>query len=437
MSTPDTGYTFRNWDRTLVCKPQHFYQPESEEEVIEIVRNVGRAGGTARTVGAGHSWSPLVITDGALLNLDHLNRVVSVDSERKQVTVQAGIRIKELNALLPKHGLALTNLGSIAEQSIAGAISTGTHGTGLRFGSLSTQIVGMNLVTAEGRLLQISLDQQPELMAAARVSLGALGVITQVTIQCVQAFNLYLQAEPRAFDEVLQNIDALNRENDRVRLYWFPGTEVIYVMTLNHTDQSITPRRPTIEWFKNVAIRHDLMALLIRAGHRVPDLVDRINQFETRVGFVKETQVAQSDRLLNIPMPPRHQESEYAVAVENTAEAIRLTRRIIEENNYKVSVPVEVRFVASDEDMLSPAYRRTVCYVGAYTYSENFAQPYFKGFERAMKSLDGRPHWGKRHSLTTAEAQQVYPMFNRFNEIRKELDPTGLFANPFIRGLFG
>lgn len=437
MPTLDTDYTFRNWDRSLVCKPQHFYQPETEEEVIEIVRGVSRAGGTARTVGAGHSWSPLVITDDTLLNLDHLNRIVSVDAERRQVMVQAGIRIKELNALLPQHGLAMTNLGSIAEQSIAGAISTGTHGTGLRFGSLSTQIVGMKLVTAGGRLLQISLDQQPELMAAARVSLGALGVITQVTIQCVKAFNLYLHAEPRPFDKVLQRIDALIQENDRVRLYWFPGTDVIYVMTLNHTDQAVTPRQPIIEWFNNVALRHDLMALLIRAGHRLPDLVDKINQLEAKVGFVKEKQVARSDHILNIPMPPRHQESEYAVPVENTAEAVRLTRRIIEENNYKVTLPVEVRFVAADEDMLSPAYRRAICYIGAYTYGEHFAQPFFEGFESAMKGLDGRPHWGKRHSLTTAEAQQAYPLFNRFNEIRKELDPAGTFANSYLRGLFG
>jgi len=209
------------------------------------------------------------------------------------------------------------------------------------------------------------------------------------------------------------------------------------VMTLNHTDQAITPRQPIIEWFNNVALRHDLMALLIRAGHRLPDLVDKINQFEAKVGFVKENQVARSDHILNIPMPPRHQESEYAVPVENTAEAVRLTRKIIEENNYKVTVPVEVRFVAADEDMLSPAYRRAICYIGAYTYSEHFAQPFFEGFESAMKGLDGRPHWGKRHSLTTAEAQQVYPMFDRFNEIRKELDPAGTFANSYLRGLFG
>jgi sugar-1,4-lactone oxidase-like protein len=437
MPGSDTGYIFRNWDRSLACHPKRFFQPKTEEEVIEIVRNVSREGGTVRTFGAGHSWSPVAITDGTLLNLDNLNRIVSVDAEKKQVTVQAGIRLKELNALLPKHGLAMANLGSISEQSIAGAISTGTHGTGIRFGSLSTQIVAMNLVTGAGKVLQLSLDRQPEMMAAARLSLGALGVITQVTIQCVESFNLSLHAELRPFDEVLDGLDTLNRENERVRLYWLPGTDAIYVMTLNHTDQAPTPQQPILEWFNNIFLRRAFLAFLFEAGYRLPGLIEKINQFNAKVGFLKEKRVARSDRLLNVPDIPRHQESESAVPIERTAEAVRLTRKIIKENNYKVSVPVEMRFVAADELMLSPAYHHAVCFVGAYTYSLVFANPYYKGFDLAMKSLGGRPHWGKVLSLTTAEANQFYPMFQRFNEIRKELDPAGIFANKFIRDLFG
>ena len=185
MLRPDTEYRFRNWDGSLACRPGHFYQPESEEEVLGIVREASDVGGTVRTVGAGHSWSPLVLTDDTLINLDKLDRVVSVDAEQQRVTVQAGIRIKELNRLLPRYGLAMRNLGSIGEQSIAGAISTATHGTGIKLGALHTQVVGIELVTGEGGLLSISEETDPELMAATRVSLGALGVITQVTIQCV------------------------------------------------------------------------------------------------------------------------------------------------------------------------------------------------------------------------------------------------------------
>jgi FAD-linked oxidoreductase len=378
----------------------------------------------------------LVATNDTLINLDYLDGLVSVDAERKQVTVQAGIRLKALNALLPQHGLALANLGSIAEQSIAGAISTGTHGTGIRYGSLSTQVVALTLVTAGGQRLRVSAEENAALLPAARLSLGALGVITEVTLQCVPAFNLVLLSRPVAFDEALEQIASLNQTNDRVRMYWFPGTEVIYLMTINDTDQPVTPRQPVIEWFQNVAIRHDLMAMLIRLGHRLPDLVDRINQFETRIGFVDDEQVDRGDRVLTVPMPPRHQECEYAVPYERTVEAIRVTRKIIEASDYKASIPVEIRFVAADDNMLSPAYGGPICYIGAYTYGETFARPYFQGFEIAMKRLGGRPHWGKRHSLTSTEARAMYPLFDRFGEVRRELDPHGTFANPYLRDLF-
>jgi FAD-linked oxidoreductase len=446
MLRSDTGYRFRNWDETLECRPERFYRPESEEEVIEIVREASDAGVTERTFGAGHSWSPLVLTDDTLINLDKLDRIVSIDVERQRVTVQAGIRLKELNRILPKHGLGMRNLGSIGEQSIAGAISTATHGTGLRLGGLHTQIVGMNLITGSGQLLGISEGTDVELMAAARVGLGALGIITQVTIQCVPYYNLERKAQPLPFDEVLDRIDDLVNDNDRVRLYWFPYTDVIQVATMNRTDRPPTPRNRFKEWFTDVVVKRELMELLVETGYdlyQLPgldvhiDVVDDVNRFSAKVGWVREEVVAAYDYVLNIPMPPEHQECEYAVPVEGVAEAVRLTRRIIEENDYHVNFPVEVRFVAADEAMLSPAYGRDICYVGAYTFGEEFARPLFERFEREMKKLGGRPHWGKHLTLSREEARRLYPMYDRFNEIRKELDPKGVFANAFIRDLFG
>jgi FAD-linked oxidoreductase len=446
MSKVNTNYTFSNWDGTLNCKPQKFYRPQSEQEVVDIVRSVSQAGGTVRTFGAGHSWSPLVITDDTLLNLDNLNKLISVDVTRTRVTVQAGIRIKELNKLLPQRGLAMKNLGSIAEQSIAGAISTGTHGTGLKLGSLHTQIVGMKLVTGGGRLLNITEENDPELMQAARVNLGALGVIIEVTIQCVPNYNLEWKAEPHSFDEVLDGLPALLDGNDRVRLYWLAGTDVIQVMTMDHTDLPVTHKNRLKDWFTDVVVKHDFLKLIIETGYHLEhlpglqvnaDVVEGTNRFEAKVGWVKEERVDQYNYVLNIPMPPKHQECEYAVPAARAAEAVRLTRRIIEENHYHVNLPVEVRFVAADEAMLSPAYGQDICYVGAYTFGEEFARPFFAGFEPAMKSLGGRPHWGKHITLTRDEARALYPKLDRFNEIRKQLDPTGTFANKFIRDLFG
>jgi FAD-linked oxidoreductase len=446
MLKPGTGYRFRNWDESLECRSERFYRPESEEEVFEIVREASEAGRTVRTFGAGHSWSPLVLTDDTLINLDKLDRIISIDVEQQLVTVQAGIRLKELNQILPKHGLAMRNLGSIGEQSIAGAISTATHGTGLRLGGLHTQIVGMNLITASGQLLGISEDTDPELMAAARVGLGTLGIITQVTIQCVPYYNLERKAQPLPFDEVLDQIDDLVNDNDRVRLYWFPYTDVIQVATMNRTVRRPTPRNRFKEWFTDVMVKRELMELLVETGYdlyQLPgldvhiDVVDDINRFSAKVGWVREEVVGPYDYVLNIPMPPEHSECEYAVPAERAAEAVRLTRRIIEENDYHVNFPVEVRFVAADEAMLSPAYGRDICYVGAYTFGEEFARPLFDRFEREMKKLGGRPHWGKRLTLSREEARRLYPKWDRFNEIRKELDPKEIFANAFIRDLFG
>lgn len=446
MLRPDTEYKFCNWDRSLECRPDRFYQPRSEEAILKIIRETSDAGGTVRTVGAGHSWSPLVLTDDTLLNLDKLDRVVSVDAEQQRVTVQAGIRIKELNRVLPRYGLAMKNLGSIGEQSMAGAISTATHGTGIKLGALHTQVVGMELVTGNGQLLSISEDTDPELMAAARVSLGALGVITQVTIQCVPYYNLERKAQPLPFDEVLNQIDDLVCGNDRVRLYWLPYTDVIQVAIINRTEQPPMPRNRYREFFTDVVVKRELMELLVETGYdlyQLPGLdvrievVDDINRFMARVGWTKEELVASYDRVLNIPMPPEHSECEYAVPVERTAEAVRFTRWLIEENNYQVNFPVEVRFVAADDAMLSPAYKQDVCYVGAYTFGEEFARPFFDRFEREMKKLGGRPHWGKRLTLSREEARQLYPMYDRFDKVRREFDPKGVFANAFIQNLFG
>ncbi len=437
MAAARDGYAFRNWGRIAECRPKGYFQPETEEEVCETVRQVSEAGGNLRVVGAGHSWSPLCLTNGMLLNLDRLDRLVSIDQNKKQVTIGAGVRLKELNDFLPRYGLALENLGSIAEQSIAGAVSTGTHGTGLRIGNLSTTIVALNLVTGGGKLLRLSADRDPELMAAARLGLGVLGVITQVTIQCEPAYNLRLDAELIPFDRVLEQLEQLNKEHERVRLYWFPGTDVFYVMLFNRTEEPPTARNPVGGWFNDVVLRQGVMALMLRSGDTFPTLVESINRFQTQIGLRSDHRVARSDRALTVPMPPIHQEMEYAVPVERTVEALECTRELFEKRHYYANMPVEVRFVAADQNMLSPSYGRDVCYIGAYTNSPKFSHDYFDGFEIEMKKMGGRPHWGKCHRLTAAEARGLYPLFDRFKEIRRELDPNGVFANEWTRTLFG
>ena len=436
MATSQSDYTFKNWDDTLECSPKAFYQPSTEAEVIDIVREVESRHQTLRAFGAGHSWSPLVPTSDALINLDNLSSILSVDPATRRVTTQAGIRLKQLNAQLPNYNLAMKQLGSIEEQSISGAFSTATHGTGIDYPPLPSLISSMRIIGSGGRIIDIDAEAQPELMSAARTSLGAFGIITQVTLQCVPAHNLETVAYPLPFEEAAAKIPALIKANERVRLYWFANTDVIQVMLYNHTDKPVSPKNQFADWFQNIVIKHELYQLLLDAGYQIPGLVGPINQFGAKVGFVKEERVDRSDRIILIPLPPPHQETEYAVPVDKAGEALRLTRKLVEAADYKLNIPLEIRFAAADDVMLSPCYQRASCYVGAYTFGEQFAAPYFNGFEGLMKSLGGRPHWGKHITVSAEELRSLYPKYDRWNQIRKQLDPNGTFANDWIKQMF-
>jgi L-gulonolactone oxidase len=437
LDPPVTDYTLTNWGETLECHPKEFYQPESEDDVVALVKRVAAAGRTLRVVGTGHSWSALAMTDDTLVNLDKMNRLIAVDDARKQVTVEAGIKITDLNDRLDEHGLAMANLGAISAQSIAGAISTGTHGTGITLGNLSTQIVSMTMVCADGSRLTLPDPARPDLFLAARVSLGCLGVVTRVTIQCVPKYNLHEVAYPLPFDQALDQLPSLLSANRNMKFYWFANTDVIQVITANPTDAPATPVNPVKEYFNEVVLKTDLLQFFMETGYSFPGLVGPFNKFSAKVGWQKEERVARSDKVLNITMPPKHDESEYAIPVERTAEGLRLFRKQIDEADYKLNLPVELRFVAGDENLLSPAYGGARCYIGAYTFGEQFALPLFGGFEGLMLYLGGRPHWGKYLTIDADECRRLYPRYDEFALMRGELDPNGVFVNDLIKQIFG
>jgi FAD/FMN-containing dehydrogenase len=441
-----TEFIFNNWDSTIICFPDNYFQPRTEAEVVEIVKDAYKRGVVVRTFGAGHSWSPLVPTDDTLINLDNLDKAVAIDKGRMRASVQAGIRIKNLIKLLRANGQGMRNLGSIKEQSIAGAVSTATHGTGRNIGNISTQIVGMNLVTGRGDVLTISEERDHELMSAARTSLGALGIITQVTIQCVRDYNLLYKSEPQPFEEVLDHLDDYLSANERVRLYWLTlNRGDIQVMTMNPTTTAAADKKELVDALTGDVIKkgvvqpvsantydlHYWQGLGLKVG------LDKKGQAEARVTWIEEEKVKPYDEALTVPMPPHHQESEYAIPVGRAAEAVRALRRLIEEKGYIDTILVEVRFVGQDDIMLSPSHDGPVCYVGGYIFGELNASDFFENYESLMKGFGGRPHWGKHLTLSPQEARHMYPGLDRFNEIRKELDPEGIFANDFIRNLFG
>jgi FAD-linked oxidoreductase len=431
----DDDETFHNWARTISCKPSRYCQPRTTDEVAAIVKEAQQAGKRVRVVGAGHSWAPLVLTRDMLVNLDRMD-TVEVDTARRTATVGAGIRLKHLTPALADKGLGMANLGSIREQSIAGATATGTHGTGLGLGILSTQIVGMKIVTGTGDVVTVK-PGDTDLLAAARVSLGALGIVTQVTLQCVPDYKLEYTAYWCRFDDVVPRIDTLIRENTRARLWWLVPSigskDGVVLSTMNPPGTapgimeraeslSVSPAAPQ-EAAPLPMDAEGLAATAFVAGGR-PDC-SRLLKFTDRY-----------EKVLNVPLlPVLHRECEYAIPVENAGEALRTFRRAVDEGGLTMKLPVEVRFVAKDDCLLSPARGRDVCFIGVST--QDNANEVFERFEPIMRRLGGRPHWGKCYSLVRKDVEAMYPdSYEKFRTLRKQLDPQGVFTNELMQQLF-
>jgi len=417
-----SNHVFHNWAQTITCKPDQFCQPASEAEVQQLVQQAIKDKKRVRTVGAGHSWAPLVLTEDILVNLDQLNLVAS-DSTSLRSQAQAGIRLKDLTPQLAEAGLGLVNLGSIREQSIAGAISTATHGTGLPFGILATQIVSMRLVTGTGDILAIK-ETDTDLLRAARVNLGALGIITEITLQCVKDYDLEYTAYACGFDEALAKLEDLNKNNTRVRLWWLvpaigPKDRVI-VTTMNPPGTGSAPAGAAPLPMDVATLFTNFANLLSGAGP--------CTEFLKFKGHY--------DQILTVPLlPVLHRECEYAIPIEHTADALRAFKNVIDEQDLSLTLPIEVRFVKADDSFLSPTNGKDVCYIGAATQPN--ANEVFERFEPIMRALDGRPHWGKCFSLTRDDLQQMYGgKYEQFRKLPAQLDPNGIFSNELLTRLF-
>ncbi|MFT5686748.1 MAG: FAD/FMN-containing dehydrogenase [Myxococcota bacterium] len=387
-----------------------------------------------RLVGGDHSWSDIAATDDVRITLDGMARVLGVDGER--VTVEAGIRIADLNVALHEQGLALANVGSIDEQSIAGAISTATHGSGRGHGVLSTQIVGLRLLTMDGVVRDLSAQRQPALFDAARVGLGCLGIITAVTIQCVPAFRLSEVAAPMSVEAAASRIPELIAAGEYVKLWWLPGTDRVQVFTATPTDAPAVPRRVK-EWLDSAVLNPLLFPLVLALGGRFPALIPTLSRLVASVYFRPDARTDHSHKILHIPMPPRHLESEYAIPIERAGEALLRLRTLIAELGVGVNFVQELRFVAGDDLPLSPASGRASCYIGAYTAAPQDAARYFAAFEALMVELGGRPHWGKLFQSTPEQLAAAYPGWSDFCALRAVLDPDGRLVNPFISRILG
>ena len=425
---------FANWGRTHSCRPAERATPRNERELIELVRRARKKRLALKVVGAAHSWSDIALTDGLLVSLDRLDRLLAIDRERNEVVVEAGIRLKDLNRALEAEGLALPILGSISEQSIAGVISTGTHGSSLEWGNLSTLVTGMRLVTAEGDVLE--LYDGDERLCAARVGLGALGVITQLTLKVMPAFNLCEVAEPLPWNDALGHFDDIVRSAEYVKLWWVPHTDVVQVFRYHRTHEPPNPDKRR-EWIESNILSGLLFPGMLWLGKVRPERIRGINQgFADRL-FVESRVVDTSVRSFNVPMPPVHRETEAAFAVGRAPAALRKLRELIDDEDLRVNFITEVRVVKGDSSWMSPAYGRDTCQLGAYTGENPTADRYITRFEQIMQEFDARPHWGKETSITADAVLRLWPRARDFRDLACSMDPGGVFRNPFLDRVLG
>ena len=415
-----------NWSGSQRATPERFERPTTR---AELARAVAHGPGPVRVAGAGHSFSAGAVTGGTLLSLDALDRVLDVDGTL--VRVEAGIRLKALSRELHMRGLAMPNLGDIDAQSLAGALATGTHGTGTRLPNLSGQVESLELMLADGSLRTI--DGGDELLAA-RVSLGTLGVIAAVTLRCVPAFRLRHTDKPEPLPPLLEQLQERADAHDHFEFWAFPHADVALTRTLDRTDDPPSGPGRARSYVSDVLVDNGAFRALNEIARRVPGAIPRLNRFASSVASQRERvdwsyRIFASDRLV------RFEEMEYSVPREHAAEAVRRARAALE--RHPVSFPIELRFSAADDALLSPAHGRDSAFVAVHVFRGMAYEAAFREVEAALSDLGGRPHWGKRSFLDHTQLAPRYERWDDFQRVRAALDPGGRFANEWVRDVLG
>jgi L-gulonolactone oxidase len=415
-----------NWSRTQRCEPAAIARPGTRAELVDVVR---RAVGPVRVAGAGHSFTAAVPTSGTLLSLERMARVLDVDGPL--VRVEAGMTLHRLSRELHLRGLALPNLGDIDVQSVAGALATGTHGTGARLPNLSAQVERLELVLGDGSEVEVGDGDR---LRAARVGLGALGVVAAVTLRCVPSFRLRGVDEPEPLEDVLASLDERADGADHFEFWTFPHSPLALTRTNSRTDAPREGPGRARAWLEDVLVDNHAFALFNRVARRFPATIPFLNRTASRAASRRE-RVDWSFRVFASRRLVRFFEMEYAVPREHAVAAVRGAREILE--RHPVSFPIELRFVAADDALLSPAHGRDCAYVAVHLFEGMAWQAPFREVEALMSGLGGRPHWGKWSFLGADELAPRYPEWDAFQAVRRELDPEGRFANDWVRRVLG
>lgn len=435
IGLPRTGVV-RNWAGNQACVPAEVLTPTSTDEVAAIVRRAHADGRRVKAIGAGHSFTAAAMTDGMLLRLDAMTTILDADPASGRVTVQAGITLNALSRELHSRGLAMPNLGDIDVQSVAGAISTATHGTGIALGGLATTVVGMVIVDGRGQIVRISESENADLLSIAPVGVGALGVVCEVTLQCVPAFRLHAHETIEPLDALLADVEGFAESADHAEFFWMPGARRCQVKRNDRTDEPL--RRPgRVAEIRDKYLAENLVLdTVCRVGRRWPAMAPRIAKMIS-VSVSERDLVDDSHRVFASPRFVRFVEMEYGIPLECLSEAVQRVREVTTRLSFPSLFPIEVRVSAADDIALSTGQGRRSGWIAVHQYKGAPYESYFQQVARIMDSYGGRPHWGKMHYLDAETLSTRYPRWGEFAAARVRLDPEGTFRNEYLDRVLG
>ena len=424
-----------NWAGNQHVDGVSLFAPRSEEELQQVVQFANSNNIRVKAVGSGHSFTAIALAEGVLIDLTNYDAVIAIDKNANTVMVQSGIQLSKLNLFLHSNGMAMQNLGDIAYQTISGAISTSTHGTGSKFTGIANQVVALRLVLADSSVVECSATSNPELFECARVGLGALGIISTVTLQVVPAFNLAVIEQPMRVDELLEDLEHHIATNDHFEFFWVPHTGWALTKRNNRTLDAANPMGKLSHWYSKTLMENYAFGAVCMLGRARPSLIPKLAKALPASG--RNEFCDSSFKVFTSKRVVKFYEMEYAIPREACAEALNRVRRLVRDSGFFLNFPVEVRFTAPDEIPLSTASNRESAYIAVHIYKGMDFVPYFKAVESIMNSYQGRPHWGKLHFQNAESLAPRYPKWQQFQTVRDQVDPKRVFSNAYLETVLG
>lgn len=424
----------KNWAGNITWDPGQVALPSSEGAILDLVRKAINDNRKIRLIGTGHSFTALCATDEIAVSLDNYQGIVSVNKEKHQATVKGGTKLNVLGELLFAYGMAMENLGDIDVQSIAGTISTGTHGTGKSFGTISTQIIGIKFINGKGEVVNCATDNNPNLLKAAQVSLGLLGVITEVTLQCVPAYKLEIKNKKENINEVIAEWDQRHAGNRNFEHFWFPYTDGVWTKSSNIVAEGSPTKVGMINYMSEYVLENYVFGACCQLANWFPSMNESISKLSA--GSISDlSKIAQSHEVYATQRLVRFKEMEYNVPNEAYGHVMKAIMKIVNSKKFNIHFPIESRIVAADDIYMSPANGRTSAYIAVHVYHKKDHRPYFKAVEEICRAHCGRPHWGKMNTLTNNDVVDLYPEYSKFMEYRNTHDPDKVFSNSYLQKL--